>query len=384
VSLHPIGLPGILALLCAWSLALVVLLTGPGLRRDRLLALLLFVEGGAWGTGAGLLYQTTSAQVGWYLQSIFCFMLIALPACELAFVGTLPSTLMAPLRNRFVLGLIVLATVAAELYYLSDPPRFVGQMVRAWYAPWDAALPGITVTAFNLVGLSSLVSLVGSLSAWAQSPRGSWARKQAKAFALAFGVHDTGIFFAMAAPGHLIPPPPSGQWTDALVILGTTIPSLIFVLLLAYGMLKVQLFDVDLHIKRGLKRSTVAAIFVAAFLVVEQLVSNYFNGQFGVLFGAVVAGLMLFGLDHIRHFAGKLANEAMPNVSPTPEYVAYRKLEVYRAAFEGLNADGQVSAKERATLEKLRLKLGIAPGDAAALEAAMLEEVAVGAPVAEA
>jgi hypothetical protein len=384
VSLHPIGLPGILALLCAWSLALVVLLTGPGLRRDRLLALLLFVEGGAWGTGAGLLYQTTSAQVGWYLQSIFCFMLIALPACELAFVGTLPSTLMAPLRNRFVLGLIVLATVAAELYYLSDPPRFVGQMVRAWYAPWDAALPDITVTAFNLVGLSSLVSLVGSLSAWAQSPRGSWARKQAKAFALAFGVHDTGIFFAMAAPGHLIPPPPSGQWTDALVILGTTIPSLIFVLLLAYGMLKVQLFDVDLHIKRGLKRSTVAAIFVFVFIVVEQLVSNYFNGRFGVLLGAIVAGLMLFGLDHIRHFAGKVANEAMPNVSATPEYVAFRKLEVYRAAFEGLNSDAQITDKERAMLEKLRVKLGIQSADAAALEADMREEMQSSAAAAQA
>lgn len=76
------------------------------------------------------------------------------------------------------------------------------------------------------------------------------------------------------------------------------------------------------------RRSTVAAVF--GFLVVGQLVSNYFNGQFGVLLGAIVAGLMLFGLDHIRHFAGRIAHAAMPSVSPTPEYLAYRKLEVYR------------------------------------------------------
>jgi len=110
------------------------------------------------------------------------------------------------------------------------------------------------------------------------------------------------------------------------------------------------------------------------FLVVEQLVSNYFSGQFGVLLGAIVAGLMLFGLDHIRHFAGKLANEAMPSVSATPEYLAYRKLEVYRAAYEGLYSDGQVSGKERATLDRLRVKLGIQAADALALEAQIREE----------
>jgi hypothetical protein len=84
---------------------------------------------------------------------------------------------------------------------------------------------------------------------------------------------------------------------------------------------------------------------------------------------------MLFGLDHIRHFAGRIAHEAMPSVSPTPEYVAYRKLEVYRAAFEGLYADTQLSDKERVTLEKLRIKLGIQIGDAVALETEIREEM---------
>ena len=99
----------------------------------------------------------------------------------------------------------------------------------------------------------------------------------------------------------------------------------------------------------------------------------------GAAVGAIVAGLMLFGLDHIRQFAGKIANEAMPAVTATPEYLAYRKLEVYLAAFEGLYADAQVSGKERATLDRLRVKLGIQPGDALALEAQIREEMAAGA-----
>jgi hypothetical protein len=56
VQFHFVAVPGILALLSSWTLAAIVLTTGPGLQRDRLLALLLVVEGTAWGTGAGLLY----------------------------------------------------------------------------------------------------------------------------------------------------------------------------------------------------------------------------------------------------------------------------------------------------------------------------------------
>jgi len=375
VKFHLIAIPGVLALVLSWSLAVVVLLTGPGLRRDRLLALLLIVEGTAWGSGAGFLYLSESPVVAWYLQAVFVTALLAMPGCALAFAGTLPTTLLAPLRSGVALTLLAVITLAAELYYLSDPARFVGEIVPAWYATWDADLPDITVDVFNIAGLAGVVSLIGSISAWMQSPPGSWARRQARAFALAFCVHDVGLFFALVMPGHLVPPPPSGNLSDVFIILGSTCASIAFVLLLSYGILKVQLFDIDLRIKRGIRRSTVAAVFVATFLVVEQFVQNYFTGQFGLLLGALAAGLMLFGLGHIRRFAETLANHAMPDVSATPEYVAYRKLEVYRAAFEGLFADAVVNDKERATLDRLRSKLAIRPADALAIENQVREEM---------
>ena len=82
----------------------------------------------------------------------------------------------------------------------------------------------------------------------------------------------------------------------------------------------------------------------------------------------------------MRSAAGDIPLVARPNAGgptqvggrfvypATPEYLAFRKLEVYRAAFEGLNVDAQITDKERAMLEKLRIKLGIQPGDAQALE----------------
>jgi len=187
MTFHVIAIPGILALLCSWSLSVVVLLTGPGLRRDRLLALLLFVEGTAWGTGSGILYLLESATAAWYLQAIFVGMLLAMPGCTLAFIGTLPTPLVAPLNSRIGLAVIAVVTMAAEIFFLSQPARFVGDIVPAWYATWDADLPPITVDVFNIVGMVGIVSLAASLSSWVRSPRGSWARRQARAFAVAFG-----------------------------------------------------------------------------------------------------------------------------------------------------------------------------------------------------
>ncbi len=368
MKFHLIAIPGIVALVCSWLLAAVVLLTGPGQRRDRLLALLLVIEGTMFATGSGFLYLAKSPEVAWYLQAVFVGMLIAMPGCVLAFAGTLPTTLMAPLRLRFTLPVLAAATLAAELYYLSQPGQFVGTIVPAWYATWDADLPSNAITVFNIVGLVGLVSLAGCISAWMQSARGSWERRQARAFALAFGVHDVGLFCALVLPGNLIPPPPSGNLSDIFVIVGINLTSIAFAVLLAYGILKVQLFDIDLRIKHGIRRSTVAAVFVAVFLIVEQAVQNYFSGRFGLLIGAVATGLLLFALGPIRHFAETLSNGAMPKVSASPEYLAYRKLEVYRAAFEGLYADALVSDKERTMLDRLRIKLGIQPGDALAIE----------------
>ena len=365
---HPIAIPGIFALACAWSLAAVVWVTGPGLRRDRLLALLLVLEGTAWASGTGFMYLMASRTGAWYMQAIFVGALVAMPATTLAFAGTLPSTLMAPLRTRTALVVLALVTLAMETYYLADPQRFIGGIIPAWYATWDADIPPITIKAFNAVGLAGVVSFVAAISAWLQSAPGSAAKRQARAFAIAFGVHDVGLFLVMVLPGHLIPPPPSGQITDVFDILGANVVTIAFVLLLSYGILKVQLFDIDLRIKRGLRRSTVAAVFVAVFFVVEQIAQNYLSARFGLLLGAIAAGLTLFAFSHIHHFAERVANGAMPNVKPTPEYLAYRKLEVYRAAFEDLYSENGISDKERAMLDHMRAKLDIRPGDALAIE----------------
>src|SRR5947209_19098925 len=125
MEFHAIGVPGVLAFVLAWALAAVVLVTGPGARRDRLLALVLVVEGVAWGCGSGFLYLTTSATVAWSLQAVFTTAMLALPFCYLGFVGTLPTPLVTPLRGRSALIVLAALAAGAETWWLTHQDRFI-------------------------------------------------------------------------------------------------------------------------------------------------------------------------------------------------------------------------------------------------------------------
>ena len=54
--------------------------------------------------------------------------------------------------------------------------------------------------------------------------------------------------------------------------------------------------------------------------------------------------------------------------SPTPEYAAFRKLQVCKAAVAEALRGGDISQKERALLIRLRDTLGISTADAETLE----------------
>ncbi len=58
----------------------------------------------------------------------------------------------------------------------------------------------------------------------------------------------------------------------------------------------------------------------------------------------------------------------MPNTENTPEYAAYRKMQVYESALVDALLEGGISEKERSLLNTLRDTLGISASDAAELE----------------
>ena len=58
----------------------------------------------------------------------------------------------------------------------------------------------------------------------------------------------------------------------------------------------------------------------------------------------------------------------MPNTRNTPEYIAFRKLQVYEAALTEALPDGNISERERELLNRLRDSLGVSAFDADAIE----------------
>ena len=144
--------------------------------------------------------------------------------------------------------------------------------------------------------------------------------------------------------------------------------------LLLYGILRTQLFDVQLKVKFAVRQSTIAAVFIGVFFVVSESASQFFSdeGGLGPYFGIAAAGLLVFALAPLQRAAEKVADAAMPGVANSQEYLSFRKLQVYRSALELATEDGVITDHERRVLKSLRADLDIADSDAQALEADLL------------
>ncbi len=211
-------------------------------------------------------------------------------------------------------------------------------------------------------------AFVASIHAWRTAS--GIGRTRAGVFAIAFGVRDIcwGFAYGFATialwQGSYAVVDPNASGAPYIVYaLGT----LLAVPLIAYGILRTQLFDIDLKIRWTIRQSTVAAAFVAVFYLVTEAADRYLASELGNWIGLLASALLVFFLAPLQRVADRVADFAMPGAQNTPEYAAYRKLQVYEAALQDA-LPGGISEKERVLLNHLRDSLGIAAPDAAALE----------------
>jgi hypothetical protein len=319
-----------------------------------------------------LRFMVTSEDDGralWVLRMAGVFLSTAL---FFLFYSTLPTPLGRPFRSRWVRAALIAATLVAIGVFVADPDQR-GTAV-AWFPDpgvWAAEDPThgspLLVATFPIALAALIYGIPAAISA-ARNARGDVERRQMRMIARAFvlsmalnlGVLGLGltVFF-------------EDRWTrwDLLLnIVGPSVVGMVLVALLAYGILRAQIFGVDLKIKWTLKQSTLAAIFIGLFFMVSESVAEFFSERTGTYVGIVAAGALLFALAPLQHLAQRVADKAMPGVKGAGEMTSAERIAVYEDAARGAWADGALSADERAMLDRLAGRLGVAAEDARRIE----------------
>jgi hypothetical protein len=359
IQLNYVAVLALIAVTMCWSLAVVLYRVGTAGSAPRKLALLLLVEGVTMiSTGyidSALAPEITeSAGYATWLM----FESIVHTAGDGLMLVLYPPFLAAALRTKMTrpfegrtafIGLASVATASSLLVFFAPTA----------YGP---------VPLYLLLCVLFGYALFASIQAWRNAVGA--ARSRARSFAIAFGIRDVFWFIAYGWAILMI-----HQGTYSVVEIEVTsagyvmyaLGTLLAVPLIAYGILRTQLFDIDLKIQWTIKQSTLAAIFVVVVYLVSEGADRFLSEELGNWAGLLASALVVFFLTPLQRFAESVASAAMPNTENTPEYATYRKMQVYESSFADALLGG-ISDKERALLDTLRETLGISSADAAMLE----------------
>jgi hypothetical protein len=142
-------------------------------------------------------------------------------------------------------------------------------------------------------------------------------------------------------------------------------------LVVAYGILRRDLFTLDRKVHLALSKSTVAAVFLAVLFIVANIAQNYLGGKFGVVVGGAAAGMLFFVIAPIQRVAERLAEKAVPVTAgatvvdrPGAPNASQRAEQAYRAVLKRYLRDGVVSRDEERTLAHVAGELRIDAGRA--------------------
>lgn len=370
VSWNPAAVPGLIAVPIVVTMAAVVFLARPGRNQNRFLAAFMLGVALSIAFGHTLRFLADSHRGAYAAYVCFGLALVVTEAFHILFLASLNvpwlRALRRPAGKAIVLGLGILVFIATAL----RPSLWAGGMEEGArfdvYVGVEFGLVWYFVLLLHLA--TGLVGIVASLQS-ARRAKAGLERRKGSALARAYIAFElitvpfmlwAILYFPQLDPSKI------GLVATLVNFYALMLASFLLSIGLAAGILRAQLFDLDVKIKWTIKRGTLAGIFIAVFLVVSQIAQNYLSSTGGLTVGGIVTGLVLFAINPLQKVAEKLSAAAVPGARP--EAIEARKLEIYRAALEGAFEDGSVTAKERTMLTRLQLELGIANAEARHLE----------------
>jgi hypothetical protein len=203
-----------------------------------------------------------------------------------------------------------------------------------------------------------IISIVGVRTA-----KTKLAREKAIAFVCAFGIRDLiwATVYFVAFTGLIEKAP---MFFTQLYVLAT----LIYIPIMAYGILKVQMLDIEIRLKKTIKNTFLAGAFVAFYYLISEGVNNLLSNSLGDLIGFVVSALLTLFLSPLHKWAEGFATRLADPDIDNADYAETRSLQVYSASIEDSLAYGEISKGQLVLLDRLRDSLGIPEATAIKLE----------------
>ena len=363
------GLFGLVALVVCTAMAVFVYTTRPDRVQNRRLAVLLVTEGLiTFGGPAGAAFAASDASGRVFFTLHFLGLFFVVPLI-LRFLATIDTPQTRPLRTRTGATLPWVVAGVETVLFMVRPTLFILSFREpSWGGRMFDGGP-LVVLAYGLPGIALIYSLIVALSSYRRSALGTPARTRAGWYALAFGTNDgiTILFSNIVPLIYGATHGPDMRPIEFMFVWSFSIAEVLFVSLMAYGILRTQLFDIDLRLAAGVRRGAIAAIVLFVFFAAAELAERFVSEEFGYVIGAFAAAVLLLVHKPVERFAEGLSRVVLPGVE-SPEYVAFRKLQVYLEAVEAAYEDGQISKEDRAILKRLQTTLGVAAKDAERLE----------------
>lgn len=344
-----LAIPNVISLGLSAFMVYYVLKTNPNKDYNRVFALM-FTDVSITAFSGTMIVLSTDPNVFIWKDLLF---LSCLPIYGLVayFVSIFPRRCTVFGKHRYVAALLFLPSVLAGGLYLRDRSPFIAG------GPLEGSWEIVTITSLFYALLVLVRSYLYAIS--------EIERRQVKYVLVAFALQA--IFCVTRLAFRIIP----SFYIVHAVAATSVLVDVLFVALIAYAILKYQLFDIEVKMKRGIRYFIVMTTFAGSLIILNEgmeffLVESLFSGP---VFSIAVAVLLATLFIPVNSLAKRGVNRLFPNVSDSERHYDLKKTEIYRAALEQAWVDGSPSEKEKAMLERLREKLGLSEKDHKKLEA---------------
>ncbi|MFT5770161.1 MAG: hypothetical protein ACI9H8_002145, partial [Lysobacterales bacterium] len=145
-------------------------------------------------------------------------------------------------------------------------------------------------------------------------------------------------------------------------------PTLIYIPIIAYGILKLQMLDIEIRLKSTVKNSVRAGIFVALFYVISEGADTLVSSQIGGLIGFAASALLTLFLTPLQSWADRFSSSMVSTDINNVDYADTRSLQMYSAAVEETLAYGEITKGHISLLDRLKESLQVSQEDATRLE----------------